>query len=105
MHYRIEFTTDDFSPSVRFETLRDPKSADATEGAGLDHQFRFNCGHHGAQEFQHFDLGGHRVEHAPSLRVRTFRSCAMILGLHKVTAALNLAQDAVFLFFFFEEPL
>ncbi len=29
----------------------------------------------------------------------------MILGLHKITAAFNLAQDAVFLFFFFEEPL
>ena len=55
-----------------------------------------------AKKLQHFDLGGHGVEHAPSLRMRTLRSRAMIFRLEMV-AAFDLPQDAVFLFFFFEE--
>src|ERR1700694_2502682 len=67
----VELTGDDAPASVGFQSLGDPQSADAAEGSGLYYQGGLDGGDDGAEEFKHLGLGGHGIEHAPALRMRT----------------------------------
>src|ERR1700675_3548586 len=99
----VELAGDDAPASVGFQSLGDPQSADAAEGSGLYYQVGLDGGDDGAQEFEHLGLGGHGIEHAPALRMRTLGRRAMIFGFQPIAGALDLAQDAALLFFFLEE--
>src|ERR1700674_1713560 len=99
----VELTGDDAPASVGFQSLGDPQSADAAEGSGLYYQGGLDGGDDGAEEFKHLGLGGHGIEHAPALRMRTLGRRAMIFGLQPIACALDLSQNTALLLFFVEE--
>src|SRR5216684_4240110 len=99
----VELAGDDAPAAVGFQSLGDPERADAAEGSSLQHQFGLDGGDDGAQELEHLGLGGHGIEHAPALRMRTLGRRAMIFGLQPIAGALDLSQDAALLFFFLEK--
>src|SRR6266853_2127046 len=103
IYLAIELAGGDAPASVGFQSLGDPESADAAEGSGLDYKFGLDGGDDGAQEFEHFGLSGHGIEHAPALRMRTLGRRAMIFRLQLVARAFDLSQDAALLLFFLEK--
>src|SRR5215469_10062449 len=98
VNFRIVLATDYPSAAIRLKSFRYPQRADAAECARFDHQLRFDGRHYRAEKLKHFDLGGHRVEHAPALGMRAFGRSTVIFAV-KLVSALNLPQNAVLLFF------
>ena len=82
---------------MRSESAGDPLGGDAEEGAGLDDQAGLEGGDESGDELEDFDLGGHRVDHAPALGLGTLGGGAMILRLHGPGGALVLEHDLVLL--------
>ena len=82
---------------MRSQTARDPLGGDAEKGAGLDDQAGLQGGDEGGDELEDFDLGGHRVDHAPALGLGTLRRGPVILRLQRPGGALVLEHDLVLL--------
>src|SRR5579884_2341333 len=105
-HRGIELAGHDAAEAVVLQAFRQPERADAHESAGFNHQARLDGGDEAAQEFEHFDFGGHGVIHAPALRIGALGSGAMVFRLEQVSAAARgLANDLVLVFFFTAEKI
>ena len=96
-HHRIELAAHDSPEAIALQTLRHPHRAHPKKRASLHDQLRLHRRHQRRQKLQHLHLGGHRVVHAPPLRVRTFRRRPVILRQLRARRPLRLQHHLMFL--------
>ena len=77
---------------------RDAQRAQAGKRAGLDDKFRLERDHNRFKKIEHFDFGAHRIVHVPALRMRAFRSGAVIFRLENIATRRNVLYDAMLFF-------
>src|SRR5260370_11822871 len=101
---RITLGGNNFSKTILLTSLGSPPGADSHKCPGLDDKLRLGGRHQRLQKFQHLDLGGHGIKHAPALWIGTLRRSFVILRLHHIALLAGVAQDTVLLLLAFEFP-